>query len=822
MRAPRADLSPSSSPRHPNARRLTARGEPGGAAAGLHPSGLLALAAALLAACGGSGPEPATDAMAASMVQATNDTPRRALALAAPAAAAAAATPSAEQLFDWAEYRYPALFPPAIGSANFGYTYGGQAYTVRSWGNGNHLGLTPDGRIYGLGPFTGQVLTAFGQAADYAAMVTADLCRAAPESCFTTGTARTLAVSAARGGEVRDTASGLRLLFADGGSGQLTLTPLTATPPPPVPGSGWRIAYTGTQQAEVVLEGSFDGKTAWPAAYVYDELPPGAVDDALGLGPRWIPLPVRQLAPGRWAFELWPTGGTAAAAGARRGILAAPNTEARRYYIGQFEKGSTDTDKRIGLHGLSSVYADDFIGTLPAPLATQVRARRAEKFLSWGEDGNYYRGFTYQPNRRLYPIISITLDGFSLAHETGHYLTHLLVGHDAYERLHAQPYPKEHGIRIEVGRGSVNEDYAYFIESFLKGTGGQYDLAHASGSYLRDRPAGADVPAIEGFTAAMLAAAVRTTTSIPSIDLKNKTVDVPVVGLGHGRVFELLAGGPQNVEAVRRALEAGLDADGQRRLLVNLQRLGWRYSATLRVVDAAGNPVPNAPARLLVRAGGSEYTGDVGTTDAGGNLNLWFAFPGSSALVVTRAGETLEGTVTIDPSRSTQQRQTLGDVRVQAQQTWSALREVCASFSYTTITQQTRIEDGPFTRVECVTVPSHATLTWTGGSFVAIAGTTYVEGVISPDGRQVNGVKAHRPHTGRYKTPPPPFQILIDQMPRDLASLRIRYRLEGLATTGKVQIQYQPEDECFGSFCEARAIKAVDMASVSVWATFDE
>ena len=417
---------------------------------------------------------------------------------------------------------------------------------------------------------------------------------------------------------MRDSTSGLRLLFADGGGGQLTLTPLTATPPPPVPGSGWRMAYSGSQKAEVVLEGNFDGSTAYPAAYVYEELPPGAVDDAPGRGPRWIPLPLRQVAPGRWAFELWPGGGTPAAAAGRRGVLATTNTAARNYYIGQLEKGSTDTDKRIGLHGLAGVYVDDFIATLPAALAAQVRARRAEKLLSWGEDGSYYRGFTYQPNRRLYPIISISLDGFSLAHETGHYLTHLLVGHDAYERLHNQPYPEQHGPRLEVGRGSINDDYAYFIESFLKGTGGQYDLANASGSYLRARPAGADVPAIEGFTAAMLAATVRTTNSIPSIDLVSKLVDVPVVGLSYGRVFELLAGGPQTVEAVRTALEAGLDADGRRRLLVNLQRLGWRYSATLRVVDPAGNPVPNAPATLLVRAGGAKYTSDVGTTDAQG------------------------------------------------------------------------------------------------------------------------------------------------------------------------------------------------------------
>lgn len=777
----------------------------------------------VLSGCGGGHVDPVAERMVKSMAQAGDSAPStvRASEAASPLASTPA-VPTAEQLFDWAEYRYAPLFPAAMGGKNYPIVHQGQSYTVRSWGNGNHLGVTPDGRVFGLGPFTGDVLMGFGHAADYAALVATDLCRVDPVPCFSAGAARTLSVSAGPGAEVRDAASGLNLKFPEGAQGQVTLTPLDRTPPPPVTGRGWRIEYTGSQRVEVVLEGAMDGSGPVPAAYVYEQLPPGAVDDGLGLGPRWIPLAVRQVSPGRWAFELWPPRTAALASRVGAAATPVPNQPARHYYIGQFEKGTTASDKRIGLHGLAGVYMDDFIATLPPALASEVTARRKANFIAWGEDGSYYRGFTYQPNRRVYPIISIALDGFSLAHEVGHYLTHMLVGHDAYERLHNQPYPTEHGPGDVPGRGSINEDYAYFIESFLTGKGGVYDLSTASGTYLRARPAGADVPAIEGFTAALLAASVRTTRSIPSIDLVGRMVDVPVVGLSYGRVFELLSSGPQTVDAVRRQLESGLDADGKRRLLVNLQRLGWRYHAGLRVVDVSGNPVANAPARVLVRAGGAEYTSDLGTTDANGQLNLFFAFPGASSIVVTQGGESLEGTITIDPARSTQDRQVLGDVVVQRQKTWSALREVCASFSYTTITSQSRVEAGPFTRVECVTLPSTAVQSWSGGAFSANAGTTYAEGSLSPDGQWLSALRALRPHTGRYKVEPPRFQILVDQMPRDLRSSRIRYRLEGAATVGKVQILYQPEDECFGSFCEARAVKAIDPASLSVWATFDE
>ena len=162
MSAPRAAGSPS------GRSRISPGGRPGPlaakqrhAASWCRALAALGLCVAMLAGCRPGG-HPAAERMPALMAQARDDTPRRALA--APAtAAAAAATPTAEQLFDWAEHRYAELFPAAIGSANYAYVHEGQAYTVRSFGNGNHLGLTPDGRIYGLGPFTGQVLTAFGE-----------------------------------------------------------------------------------------------------------------------------------------------------------------------------------------------------------------------------------------------------------------------------------------------------------------------------------------------------------------------------------------------------------------------------------------------------------------------------------------------------------------------------------------------------------------------------------------------------------------------------------------------------------------------------------
>ena len=88
----------------------------------------------------------------------------------------------AKALFDWAEYKFPELFPR--GPQNFPLLVDGVNYTVRAYTNGNYLGLTAAGVIYGLGPiFTKGQLQSFGNIADYAGAVRADGCEVYPGSC---------------------------------------------------------------------------------------------------------------------------------------------------------------------------------------------------------------------------------------------------------------------------------------------------------------------------------------------------------------------------------------------------------------------------------------------------------------------------------------------------------------------------------------------------------------------------------------------------------------------------------------------------------------
>ena len=637
---------------------------------------------------------------------------------------------------------------------------------------------------------------------------------------FVTAETHRLPVTVAAGGEVEDAVSGARFLFPEGASGTLQLTRLSGTPPPPLSqGVGWRIEFDGAQPVEVVLEGAFDGRAAWPSVHAWSELGAAAIDDGRGTGPRWIPVPLRMLPGDRVAFELNARSAAGTATALRAGTAAAAPA-ARDYWISKLDKNSSEVDRRVARGLQAADYIDRYVAELPTPLADTFRANAARRPLSWSEDGSWYKGFSYLPFRRYSPRMAVELDLFALAHELSHYLTHMSVGDDVYERLESQKYAEKHGVLDVVGRGAINEDLAFFIEFYLQGKGGNYDLFDAPTVYLRGRKQGVDVPAHEGFTAAMLASLVRPATVIPSLDNPGHSVDVPVVGLSYRDVFAIMARGATDVDTLRRHIEERLDADGRARFRINLQRLGWRYWAGLRVVDAGGAPVGDAEVRIVSRAGGSEYTAEAGRTSADGTMTLFFVYPGDSTIVVTRSGETLEGRITIDPDRPTHQRISLGDVQVQPLAPFPTLREVCASFTYTTVTAITRIYDGPVPRVECVTPPSAKLLSWSGGSFSVRDGDVYVEGQYSQAFEMLNGVKARRPLSGRYAKVPPPFEIHLSEVPRVKGSALVRFRYEGNAAAGRYNLLYQPEDDCTGGFCEARAVHEIDAASVSFWVTF--
>lgn len=143
-----------------------------------------ALLLALLPACGGGGSASAPTATPVAEVSSvakalsgpvtdkgtTLDNRKRTLA-----ASTGSFRFAPDPTLDWAEATWPGLFPKGPQSSQL--THEGVTYThVRVYNTGNILGITAAGDIRGYGPFTQNVLTAFGNTADYT-------CQIAPSAC---------------------------------------------------------------------------------------------------------------------------------------------------------------------------------------------------------------------------------------------------------------------------------------------------------------------------------------------------------------------------------------------------------------------------------------------------------------------------------------------------------------------------------------------------------------------------------------------------------------------------------------------------------------
>lgn len=163
---------------------------------------VLLLAAALAACGGGDGTDAGAVRFAGQMAQGVDASRAaaepgqalRARLLASPVTnmpydatlAVTAGQVTADMVLDWAEFKFPDLFPKAVAQKFPSVVYEGQTYNARAysgpWGT-RYLGIRPDGRIFGLGDFTAQRLQQFDTIAFWATQVAADQCAINPGSC---------------------------------------------------------------------------------------------------------------------------------------------------------------------------------------------------------------------------------------------------------------------------------------------------------------------------------------------------------------------------------------------------------------------------------------------------------------------------------------------------------------------------------------------------------------------------------------------------------------------------------------------------------------
>ncbi len=497
---------------------------------------------------------------------------------------------------------------------------------------------------------------------------------------FISGELRSILVTAPSGDSpivVSDGDSGHSFSVPAGESGTIRLAPMDVHyPAPPHDGEGWIIEPEGLSEMKLVLEATGNEDTA-PIVYAFTDMQ-GAFSDSIGYGQmRWVALHWEELKDGRSAYAIpFPDSDGAETMSVGSEVLADQDDMQlpQNYWISRVDPNSALVQQRSMVRLQVDQYVESMLAELDPALRSEVETRREESRLRFAYGGNYYTGFNKLrirgTGRRFRPVLAITspTNAGALAHETGHYMTHLLAGHDAYDQLERRGgslFSGQHGIQDDIGRNNLLEDYAYYLESFLIGSGGKAVLDNPRSTFRDLSARTRDFPGIEGFAASMLALLHYEEHTLR--DSFNISWPIAPLGLTRGAVFAIVAQGRTSVEALRREIEQSLAPERKKAFQVLLHRLGWQYAVEGRIVDGDGAPLAGIEVESVVEVDGQSYFGTFTRVVSDDDGRFWLdTFGGHSALLLTTGagGKTDEFPVTIDWSEATDQRIDLGELVV--------------------------------------------------------------------------------------------------------------------------------------------------------------
>ena len=476
---------------------------------------------------------------------------------------------------------------------------------------------------------------------------------------------------------VADSASGAQFRFPAGGSGTLKVASIVAGPAPPRPGFGVSVEYAGDEEVQLLVETPDAGRV-----YVYGHgFMAGAANEPAA-GSRWVSVPQVDTLGGRVAYLLTMPFADVAG-GARKGragmatapplaLPAATTGGFSKYWISSIPAGASVIDTMLNIELQASRYLDDQLGALtPARRGVAEAEARGRLSAHYTFDGFYYQGFWLRSlgshGRLVHPTLHYrtNANAGNIAHELGHYFTHVLVGDDTWSTLEGQAplWDTGHGPRDVIGRGTVLEEYAYLVEYHLIGNVKGYDLFDPYVIFGGLTPLATDFPGIEGFGAVMLANLARPEPEMRDL-ITGRLVPAPVVHLPWSEIYEILARGATDIDALRGDIETRLGTDAVQ-LPALLQRCGWRYSIGGRYVDVRGAGVPGVTTTAVSRVDGKTYEG--GTTSLATGSDGSFSvvggvFGGASELRAVKGPDTSFVAIQIDWSEPTSTRQNLGDL----------------------------------------------------------------------------------------------------------------------------------------------------------------
>jgi hypothetical protein len=475
---------------------------------------------------------------------------------------------------------------------------------------------------------------------------------------------------------IEDELTGLTLWLPFGGEGEVIITEVLSGPSNTYPGKGFSVEYTGNSELMLVVEYSEDDEE-YPQLFHWEK-PIGIIDDDLGNGERWASIPPDADFGDGQIYYFLDMGSYEQEVGSKNDIIYTTTTK-KNYWLGKIPGAKDISDIRLYSRLQIQDYRDLFYDELSPTLKSKAKTKAAIKEFSLIiANENYYKGFWWKTLftsrlRQFHPTIKVTKDVKSLAHETGHYLTHLIVSDDVQDALESQsPFFSSHGLTDIVGRNMILEEYAYFIEFFLNNSvgGSSVDLEDPYGIFISKKrtPANTDMAGVEGFGAVMIQLLLNDKTEMRALP-DGILMPVPKINIGYDRVFDIISLGATDKNTLRSNIFTKLSADEQIKYQILLHRAGWQYKAKGKLVDKDGKAVANAEVKSIIRVGGVDYVAwkdaIITTNSSGEFLAVHGFFPGKHILqITTSSGKVIEKEITTDWNSLTTDMSDLGTITV--------------------------------------------------------------------------------------------------------------------------------------------------------------
>jgi hypothetical protein len=477
-----------------------------------------------------------------------------------------------------------------------------------------------------------------------------------------TGSPATYSVS--NGIPVHDSVTHGTFVFPAGGSGTLTIARLTSSPTiDSTVFEGYKIEYSGPGPLGIRLSMTDSTELDFRIYCV----PGYSTSDGLDVGPVFVPVPGKGNASKDSVTYMLGYPGTAPDG---MPALAKTLTSNSLVYWGIWSRSKKYSQQmRLDTLGkLQKMIMAELIDSLPIYLSQQAQLGIAGRYVLAGT--GYYSGaqtgyvpwLSYQRwigdvgpyfvfNVKPGAVGEVKPSG--IAHESGHYLSHVLLGDDFFANKVVNVSLLKHNLTDPRQGRPMSEEYAHFadyciynsvdskkeiieVNEFFKTKRGDKAVDNAPPEKVR--PEFYDWPSMEGFGTALL---IRMTMKQPTIkshfDLLPDTL--PVIGATVPEMMGVLFGrGPATTTELYNDLQGYLDSiggDAKYKLPALAERLGWSYHGEAIVIDTLNKPVEFAKVQNIYQVSDVEqYQTLYNTTESDGRCILPRLFPGKSILRV--------------------------------------------------------------------------------------------------------------------------------------------------------------------------------------------